>query len=79
MRKAKSTQERKHPPIIKFDREIDDEDIWFVLINGDIRRPCRLSSLMFSFERQNKDWNVEVLLRWIKGDGGDVEEFKSIK
>jgi len=76
MRKTKPPQERKHPPIIKFDREINDEDIWFVLINGTRKRPCRLSSLMFSFERQTKDWNVEVILRWIKGDGKNIEEFK---
>lgn len=64
---------RKHPPKLTISHEINDEDIWLICINGKVNRSCRKTLLQESFEKQNQDWDVKVLKRWIKGDGRNCE------
>ena len=64
---------RKHPPKLTMSHEINDEDIWWVEVNGKIKMSCRKTLLQESFEKQNQDWDVKVLKRWINGDGRNCE------
>ena len=63
----------KKPPKLTVSHEINDEDIWWVEINGKVKRSCRKSSLLESFERQNQDLDAKVLKRWINGAGRNCE------
>lgn len=63
---------------IKFDREIDDKSLWYVLINdGTITTTtvCKLTSITERFNKQTKMWNVKVLGCWRNNNGRDYIKF----
>ena len=57
------------------DRQINDADIWVVEIKGRKRFIGGLSELNRQFEKQNKDWECTVKMRFIDKSGRNVEKY----
>lgn len=72
-------QERKIPPRLTIDREINDEDIWHIEIDDGkriFRSPHRKTSLEQSFAISGRAWNCKVLKRFINGDPNVKEVYE---
>jgi hypothetical protein len=69
---------RIRPRIFTIDREINDEDIWYIKVttNGRIKNtPYGKTDLDQAFKRGTGDWDCKVLLRFIKGSPINIEKF----
>jgi len=63
---------------ITIDRTINDESLWYVeIFDGEnvSKRPCKLSTLNESFEKQKSSWIVKVLGQWIEMNGRNYKQF----
>ena len=70
--------ESKKVKTITIDRTINDESLWYVEIfdGGNIsRRPCKLSTLTESFNKQKLSWSVKVIGQWIEMNGRNYKQF----
>ena len=60
---------------LTIDRQINDSDIWVVEIKGMRRFIGGLTELNRLFEKQNKDWECTVKMRFIDKSGRNVEKY----
>ena len=70
--------EYKKVKTLTIDRTINDEALWYVEIfdGGNIsRRPCKLSTLTESFNKQKLSWVVKVIGQWIEMNGRNYKQF----
>ena len=70
--------ESKKVKTITIDRTINDESLWYVeIFDGEniSRRPCKLSSLNESFDKQKLSWIVKVIGQWIEMNGRNYKQF----
>ena len=70
--------ESKKVKILTIDRTINDESIWYVeIFDGQniSRRPCKLSTLTESFNKQKLSWSVKVIGQWIEMNGRNYKQF----
>lgn len=70
--------ESKKVKTLTIDRTINDEALWYVEIfdGGNIsRRPCKLSTLTESFNKQKLSWVVKVIGQWIEMNGRNYKQF----
>ena len=70
--------ESKKVKTLTIDRTINDESLWYVeIFDGEniSRRPCKLSSLNESFDRQKSSWIVKVIGQWIEMNGRNYKQF----
>ena len=70
--------EFKKVKTLTIDRTINDESLWYVeIFDGEntSRRPCRLSSLTESFNKQKMSWIVKVIGQWIEMNGRNYKQF----
>ena len=70
--------ESKKVKTLNIDRTINDESLWYVEIfdGGNIsRRPCKLSTLTESFNKQKLSWVVKVIGQWIEMNGRNYKQF----
>ena len=60
------------------DRTINNESLWYVeIFDGQniSRRPCKLSTLTESFDKQKLSWIVKVIGQWIEMNGRNYKQF----
>ena len=70
--------ESKKVKILTIDRTINDESLWYVeIFDGEniSRRPCKLSTLTESFNKQKLSWIVKVIGQWIEMNGRNYKQF----
>jgi hypothetical protein len=70
--------ESKKVKTLTIDRTINNESLWYVeIFDGEniSRRPCKLSSLNESFDRQKLSWIVKVIGQWIEMNGRNYKQF----
>ena len=70
--------ESKKVKTLTIDRTINDESIWYVeIFDGEniSLRPCKLSSLTESFDKQKLSWIVKVIGQWIETNGKNYKQF----
>lgn len=70
--------EYKKVKTLTIDRTINDEALWYVEIfdGGNIsRRPCKLSTLTESFNKQKLSWIVKIIGQWIEMNGRNYKQF----
>lgn len=70
--------ESKKIKTLTIDRTINDESLWYVeIFDGEniSLRPCRLSSLTESFNKQKMSWIVKVIGQWIEMNGRNYKQF----
>lgn len=63
---------------LNIDRTINNESLWYVeIFDGEniSRRPCKLSSLTESFNKQKLSWIVKVIGQWIEMNGRNYKQF----
>ena len=63
---------------LNIDRTINNESLWYVeIFDGEniSRRPCKLSSLTESFNKQKISWIVKVIGQWIEMNGRNYKQF----
>ena len=70
--------ESKKVKTLTIDRTINDESLWYVeIFDGQniSRRPCKLSTLTDSFNKQKLSWVVKVIGQWIEMNGRNYKQF----
>ena len=70
--------ESKKVKTLTIDRTINDESLWYVeIFDGEniYRRPCKLSTLTESFNKQKLSWIVKVIGQWIEMNGRNYKQF----
>jgi len=70
--------ESKKVKTLTIDRTINDESLWYVeIFDGEniSRRPCKLSTLTDSFNKQKLSWIVKVIGQWIEMNGRNYKQF----
>ena len=70
--------ESKKVKTLNIDRTINDESLWYVeIFDGEniFRRPCKLSTLTESFNKQKVSWIVKVIGQWIEMNGRNYKQF----
>ena len=70
--------EYKKVKTLTIDRTINDEALWYVeIFDGEniSRRPCKLSTLTESFNKQKLSWIVKVIGQWIEMNGRNYKQF----
>lgn len=70
--------ESKKVKTLTIDRTINNESLWHVEIfdGGNIsRRPCKLSTLTESFNKQKLSWVVKVIGQWVEMNGRNYKQF----
>lgn len=70
--------ESKKVKTLTIDRTINNESLWYVeIFDGEniSRRPCKLSSLTDSFNKQKLSWIVKVIGQWIEMNGRNYKQF----
>lgn len=70
--------ESKKVKTLTIDKAINDESLWYVEIfygENISRRPCKLSSLTESFNKQKLSWIVKVIGQWIEMNGRNYKQF----
>lgn len=70
--------ESKKVKILTIDRTINNESLWYVeIFDGEniSSRPCKLSSLTESFNKQKLSWIVKVIGQWIEMNGRNYKQF----
>ena len=77
--KRKSDEiESKKVKTLTIDRTINNESLWYVeIFDGQniSRRPCKLSTLTESFDKQKLSWIVKVIGQWIEMNGRNYKQF----
>ena len=71
--------ESKKVKTLTIDRTINDESLWYVeIFDGQniSRRPCKLSTLTDSFNKQKLSWVVKVIGQWIEMNEEIINNFK---
>ena len=70
--------ESKKVKTLTIDRTINDESLWYVeIFDGQniSRRPCKLSTLTESFNKQKLSLSVKVIGQWIEMNGRNYKQF----
>ena len=70
--------ESKKVKTLTIDRTINNESLWYVeIFDGEnvSRRPCKLSTLTESFNKQKLSWIVKVIGQWIEMNGRNYKQF----
>ena len=70
--------ESKKVKTLTIDRTINDESLWYVeIFDGQniSRRPCKLSTLTESFNKQKLSWIAKVIGQWIEMNGRNYKQF----
>ena len=70
--------ESKKVKTLNIDRTINDESLWYVeIFDGEniSRRPCKLSTLTESFNKQKLSLIVKVIGQWIEMNGRNYKQF----
>lgn len=70
--------ESKKVKTLTIDRTINNESLWYVeIFDGEniSRRPCKLSTLTESFNKQKLSWVAKVIGQWIEMNGRNYKQF----